>query len=293
MRYFYTCKIRLSISIKLLTFILFAALCINQGCKNETVAEYNTPVRHDYSAALNGWISAPFPEDPYKVWAAAGASRSRDEWQVYLDNDVIKIVPYEPNWQGPPVKYILPVSDGKLVGYNRGEWGGDLWWYSEDGKSKYKISDDQIHGFIKTSSDIFGLEGYNHMTFLRGRLVKITKDKDTNKWHSKKFLNFDDLPRAGTLDKNDSMIIVAGNSLVRVSLKGKAQYLVKDGHWGDLIPNSIVVDSNDNFYIGMSIGIITGSLSNPSQIQWLVPNKKTLECDHQIDGNAPQGKGVE
>jgi hypothetical protein len=34
----------------------------------------------------------------------------------------------------------IRVDKGYLVGFNRGEWGGSLYWFSKDGKQYYKIS---------------------------------------------------------------------------------------------------------------------------------------------------------
>jgi hypothetical protein len=260
-----------SIFIKPLALMLFTALCLNQGCDKGTPDDDKVTVKREYSSDIKDWILIPFPSNGYYLWS--DVNHPRDEWQVYLDKGVISVRPYEyGDLESPPVKYTLPVSDGKLVAYNKGEWGGDLWWYSKRGLKKYKISDDQIHGFINTASGVFGLEGYEHMMFVRGRLVKLTKN--TNKWHSESFVNFTALPVAGMVDKNGSMIVVVGDSLVRVSLTGDVETLVKEGGWDLLAPNSIVVDFNDNFYIGMRLGVAAGSLINASQVQWLVPNKE-------------------
>ncbi len=39
---------------------------------------------------------------------------------------------------------ILKVNDGYLVGFDRGEWGGGLFWYDAKGSNCYKISSEQV-----------------------------------------------------------------------------------------------------------------------------------------------------
>ena len=40
------------------------------------------------------------------------------------------------------------VDDGWLVGFNKGEFGAALYWFSADGKQNYKISDHQVWEFF-------------------------------------------------------------------------------------------------------------------------------------------------
>ena len=37
-------------------------------------------------------------------------------------------------------RHVLGVADGWLVGFNAGEFGGGLWWFSFDGKRSKRIS---------------------------------------------------------------------------------------------------------------------------------------------------------
>ena len=59
----------------------------------------------------------------------------------------------------------LKVDDGWLIGRDAGEWGGDLYRYSNEGKQNYKISNQQILGFLKSKETIFAITGISHMSF--------------------------------------------------------------------------------------------------------------------------------
>ena len=65
----------------------------------------------------------------------------------------------------------IKVADGWLIGRNAGEWGGDLWWYAPDGKTHYKVSDEQIHGFLQTKDGLFAFEGLEHLTLNMGHCL--------------------------------------------------------------------------------------------------------------------------
>jgi len=50
------------------------------------------------------------------------------------------------------VRHVIRVRDGKLVGEDQGEWGGSLWWISKDGRRRKWLSDENVHGFVRTST---------------------------------------------------------------------------------------------------------------------------------------------
>jgi hypothetical protein len=51
------------------------------------------------------------------------------------------------------------VDDGWLVGFNQGEFGAALYWFSRDGKHSYKISDHQVVDFFSLQDDVYAFEG--------------------------------------------------------------------------------------------------------------------------------------
>ena len=56
------------------------------------------------------------------------------------------------------------VGDGWFVGFNQGEFGAALYWFSLDGQRNYKISDHQVLQFVRVWDGICAIEGLAHMT---------------------------------------------------------------------------------------------------------------------------------
>ena len=75
-------------------------------------------------------------------------------------------------------KIFTKVWDGWLIGFNKGEWGGSLYWFSDDGLSNYKISKARFNlvDFISISNRILALEGLDH-GLSRGSVFELFADK--------------------------------------------------------------------------------------------------------------------
>ena len=67
------------------------------------------------------------------------------------------------------------VSDGFIFGFDKGEFGGGLHWFSPDGKRHTKISDDNTPLVYRTSKGVFAVQALSHMMFWYGRLVHLER----------------------------------------------------------------------------------------------------------------------
>src|SRR5262245_58039948 len=67
------------------------------------------------------------------------------------------------------------VEDGWLVSYNKGEFGGAVWWFSADGKKRYEVESGNVWQFVATKDGIFAVDGLAHLTMNYGSIVRITK----------------------------------------------------------------------------------------------------------------------
>lgn len=244
----------------------------------------------DYPDDIAKWISLSPPQIGSDAWHSV--SWSDHEWQVYLDGETVHVKPYDPNqrmgekpdFEITPSKetrgkeYTIRVTDGWLIGFNEGEWGGSLWWFSKTGKERYKISDDLINGYIQRDGTLFAMEGLAHLGISKGKVIKVIKNNKTGKYESITYSTLPEAPNAITLDKDRSMIIVTTSSLIRISLDGKIEKLVEGVFWNGLYPNSVVIDLHRNAYIGMRQGVARLSLSESKpKIEWLVPSNSYLK----------------
>lgn len=244
-------------------------------------------IAENYPDDISEWIAVTPPTEPTSSMAA---NWSTHEWRVVLENGVVyarqrnieEVSGEKPDFEIPASKemngerHYMLVPDGWLVGFNAGEWGGSLWWFSATGKDNYKISDDQIVSFLKRDGEIMAIEGLAHLSISKGSIIKVEKEKDTGKYVSLRILNLNAAPEAAILDADNSVIVVTTSGLFKAS--GDKLTKIVDGFWSMLYPNSIVVDAQRNVYIGMRQGVAKISLSDSNQkIDWLVPSKQYLD----------------
>ena len=67
------------------------------------------------------------------------------------------------------------VSDGWLASYNRGEFGGVVWWFSADGKNRRAITTDRVNQFITHQGRVLAVEGLAHMGSSEGSVLEFRR----------------------------------------------------------------------------------------------------------------------
>ena len=139
----------------------------------------------DYPADLAKWISTQPPQVLDDRWVAANHD-TKNEWVVFLlegrPSVRLRAVKQEKGSHYPEMQesypvmpfkvprgsakdglagewFSLQVSDGWIIGFNAGEFGAGLWWFSPDGKRREKISEDRVVGFFATDAGLLALEG--------------------------------------------------------------------------------------------------------------------------------------
>jgi hypothetical protein len=168
--------------------------------------------------------------------------------------------------------YTLKVADGWIAGYDEGEFGGAVYWFSLDGKIKMKLSDVNINEFIVDGSRIFAVTGLAHLNFSEGSMVEILKVE--GEWTVVEFVPLPDSGEAIARVGVGDYVIVTSTMLLRVNLKKEMRILIANKNWGILYPNSIAVDDK-NIYIGMRKYVVRCNLaSNVQSFDCLVPNSK-------------------
>lgn len=219
---------------------------------------------------------------------------SECEWQVFMQQGqpcavLHRDTPHsDPTAKSLPFKikpsrgflgqqYAIKVTDGWLVAFNAGEWGGSLWWFAPNGRKHYKVSDDQVCGFVSTHVGLLALEGLVHLTLHRGQIVKIAKSAQ-GLWRSTAFAPLGDAPEAVTGDSDSTLIVVTSDALLRVRLTGQVEVLIKKVEWGVLYPNSIVRTSSDEYYAGARGAVARiGKASGHYHVDWLLPDKSFIK----------------
>ncbi len=266
-----------------------------------------------YPKEITHWIeTAPPQNDDWR-----GANHSRYEWLVTRKNGKVTVVPdtlanrdtvtlpfdFVPQTVGqPPVTKpgaarlgksgAAHVPGGWLLASDFGEWGGDIYWLSENGKRQHKIYGENVGSFVQNAhGDLFALTGLSHMGLSTGGVLRLipvgTKgDKSVHDmtnaaapWKVKVLADLQEKAYVAVAEKDGSLLVVTRDRLVRVSPDGTVRNLVEKAFWGGLYPNSLVSGDAGRLYIGMRHGVARIALSHDgaaATVRWLVPDKTFL-----------------
>lgn len=147
----------------------------------------------------------------------------------------------------------LNISNGKLLGVNRGEWGGTLTFAPTDTtKGNMEIKRGNIKFIFTFKDKIYFIEGLAHLSMSTGALYELENTNDSFTY--KKLIDFEDAPEAFTIYHDQFLIATHENFYVIKDFK--KELLFKDAFWSSLYPNSIAVLDDKNVFIGMRSGIV-------------------------------------
>ena len=170
----------------------------------------------------------------------------------------------------------LKVADGWLVGFNDGEWGGALYWFSPDGTAKYKISKHQIVDYIQTSDEVFAIEGLAHLGLSEGSIISISQSSNQGPWEVTAQCRLPQAPRAIIQHPDGNWLIVLSDSFVSVTPDGKIKTIVQNARWWSLYPRSMVLsDDAKTVYVGMRQFVARVTLKN-GKVSFFVPDRSYL-----------------
>ena len=145
----------------------------------------------------------------------------------------------------------LDISNGKLIGINRGEFGGILKFVPSDGAIKETIIKKGNIKFIFFFKDkIYFIEGLAHMGFSGGALYKLENRPD---FKYEKILEFEDAPEAFTIYKDKFLIATYDGFYVVQDFK--KEIILRNTFWRGLYPKSIATFDDKNIFIGLRSGI--------------------------------------
>ncbi len=294
--------------LRFMTILLFGLFILTFCSGNmRSGLSYETHKLKDftYYTDIRQWKAITPPKDE----ALMVAGSSKYEWKVYLDNGVPRAIPRGP-WKRKQSKNVptfdtktggfflifngycfLKVSDGWLVGYNYGEWGGGLAWFSKDGKKHYKIKNrlikhhkignrdiylehiySPIDKFEKVNGKIFALDGGLDYTVI----YHLFKKK--GEWTGQEVLDLETSFQTMFKGKNE-LFIVSYDRLIRVSLKTLRETLIYKGLDLADLPNSIIRLKNV-FYIGIRQGVVKITVTKgKTSMEYLIPHPRVLKDD--------------
>lgn len=258
---------------------------------------------NDFEADVTKWVVVDCPskvskdeevEDAYRAFMRCAAN-CKAEWTVFATAAGIQakmarvdrrsaiserpaFSANEPKYNGPnkSPSSIIRVSDGWLIAYNRGEWGGSLWWFSNDGNENYRISSHQIIQFLRYRDRIFALDGLSHLGESRGTVIEIALA--AKRW---KVSTFVELPSCGVAISevpDGRVCVLTSDMLFALALDKKLELLLPAPDWDSLAPSSLAVDAKAGvIYIGMRQFVARYRLNETNhEFQYSIPSKEFL-----------------
>lgn len=209
------------------------------------------------TAVPAGWVAIEVNDERLRC-----ANYADDEWQVTVDRGGVRFTetkPHEPD-TGPALpftpkqhfamrgrQHVLAVSDGFLVGFDAGEWGGALVWFSPDGTKETKLADENVHGLIAVAPDLVAsIEGLSHLGSSEGNVRWIER---SGSWRAGALTALDAGPRT-FVATTDGFYVLTTESLMRVGHDRKATK-IQPVRTSRLYPDSMAVDADGTLWIGM------------------------------------------
>lgn len=142
----------------------------------------------------------------------------------------------------------LEIAGGKLIGENKGEFGGVLYFQPKEAKEKImKIKFGNIVDIFRFQNKIYFTEGLG----IWGSLYELKKDSVFT-YH--KIESFGDALEAVTVF-NDIIYIASSHGFYKV-VDQKAILIFRNQFWRDLYPNSVVIFDEENIFMGIRSGIV-------------------------------------
>jgi hypothetical protein len=260
----------------------------------------------EYPREVSQWREMSIPPETDKVARAMwfyAANNSTLNWRVFVENGQVcaRLTNAKPQEQHDHPKFTpavagqflgLPsafarVSDGWLVGFNQGEFGGALHWFSADGKRKYKISDDQVIDFFNRPDGLYAIQGLDHLGMSKGSIIQIAKSVMGARWQVSTTLNLPFAPYAISVRRDHTLFVTLSDSLVSIGPENKINTLLPDAPWIGLYPNSSVLSQDQQkLYIGLRQFV--GEFDIPTKkLRLLIPsdaflNRLSKEQEQQI-----------
>lgn len=244
------------------------------------------------------WVETDPPEYGSDRWRVASVDVGH-EWAVVLRGGRPRVRPCGPEGEAvgslpsrvepgssreglAGTRLSVKVSDGWLVAFNAGEFGAGLWWFSPDGRTRYKVAELWITEFVPTEAGLLALEGLAHGNVCKGRIVRLTRTPG-GRWRFEDVLDLKHAPVASTRDSAGSLIVATTGRLLRVApADKKVEVLVDHAFWSGLYPNSMAVTLSGTVYLGMRHGVAKAEKMGGSyRLRWLLPDKSFDTADSE------------
>jgi hypothetical protein len=250
----------------------------------------------EYPREVRQWQEVRLPPqgDEYRLtaWFEAASFFSKSwEWRVFAEQGQVRaeltsetfakridrppFAPKADDFVADKETATKSVNDGWLVGFNQGEFGAALYWFSSDGKRNYKISDHQVVDFFSRPDGVFAIEGLGHMGYSSGSIIRIAQASAGERWRASTAAQLPDEPCTISTGSDGTMFVTSPRSIIAVSRDWKVSTVLQDPWW--YRPTSSVLSPDEQkLYIGMQYFVGEFDIAVKT-LRLLVPSDTFLE----------------
>ncbi|MBT8338434.1 MAG: hypothetical protein HKP58_06195 [Desulfatitalea sp.] len=177
-----------------------------------------------------------------------------DFYRVELKDNKLFIGPIDRSEVHTLATSELQFDGFKLVGTDKGEWGGDLTLYSPKGKTQVLLKGN-INKILRFRNSIYVITGLAHMGENRGNVLKLLNLETNPKIERITLLPA--APVAAITDENNIYILTIDGllSLEYQDDDFRLRIIANNAPWSWQLPNSLVKIDNA-FIVGMHSGVI-------------------------------------
>jgi len=145
---------------------------------------------------------------------------------------------------------VLRTAKGRIVGANKGEWGGSVRFIPRFGAG-YTLINDNFCGFYVINDRVFALTGLAHLTLDFGAIHELSYKN--GKWTAQIILDLESEPKAYIV-VDETLYVVTGKDLLIVKNDEIVKSIPGRNGWFAAYPNSIVV-ADSTLYMGLRHGM--------------------------------------
>jgi len=269
---------------RLLTFpllILLSLPAVTSAQKTTAGASTSVPA---------GWIHAPSRLQNPGLWQCAGYGESwvadNNDGSIHIvkfDVEAIKQSPLPPQLKLSKKmigrRSLQATRSGWLAGFDAGEFGGGLWWFSRDGSRTVELLSENVHAIYQIKKTILILTGLNHMGWNYGHVYKF--DDSSEKATVTSVADLGGSPEASTDDGGDTIVVATADRVLRLDKDGKTDEMYKSREHLTY-PTSAAVDTDGVVYVAMRFFVLRLIPQEVSGFtgEWLMPEQCRV---HKLD----------
>ena len=128
----------------------------------------------------------------------------------------------------------IAVENGHLVGTDRGEWGGEITFYSDNLAPKV-ILKTNTRAIYQTPRGIYAVTGLAHLSGNSGLIYELKRDT-SGKWKAESWRALPGAPRFSYLLKDGSLFVNCYSGMVLISPDGEMKALTREEVFGKTPP---------------------------------------------------------